>query len=170
MVRANLLALSAAALIAVVTLSPPASAGTFIIASGCDTLSTQPLRILDRFKMFDRSFTTFCSVQIAPRSVAGSRVVPIRGCVATSNLSCGLDSLSGVATFSTTPCVGTGWSYGYTDSIGVIVDSANACFRVTLYVEGGPYNFNDICYTMACSSDPTPTMPETWGRLKATYR
>jgi hypothetical protein len=164
--RTALFACSALVFALLALIPSPARAGVWIVAWGSDTLSTHPLRILDRFKMFDRFTTTFCAAEIAPISFLGSAQVPILGWEAPPGLSCELDT-SGVATFSAAPCVNTfGWTFGDA-SLGVIVDSPTACFAARMITEIGPFDdVNDICYPIA----PTPVLSETWGRLRATYR
>jgi len=146
-------------------------AGAFCADIGCDTLSTNPLRLLDRLVFIDVCscrFGGFCSAELDPYSYQGSPAVPILGGIGSAALSCSVDSLAGTATFAATPCVlNSGWYFN--DGIGVIVDQPDACFEVHLHEANGYQETNLICFANPCSS-ATATRPETWGEVKATYR
>ena len=143
--------------------------GAFCAAIACDTLSTDPVRILDRLILIDIcSCRSICDVTLDPFSYQGSAIVPILGGVGSSEISCTVDSLAGTAVFAPSACISrSGWYFN--DGIGVVVGEAGACFYVTLHGLYGFVQTNFICFGPVCSA-PTPALSDTWGALRAAYR
>jgi len=128
----------------------------------CDTLSTNPLRIVQRFHIFPEYHG--CTIRAVSGSFQGSPIVPILGCVGSPNVSCSFDSLSGVATFSMAPLCGSCCAPGNTpDTPGLIVGGEGGCFFLD-----GEVTTQYLC-PFACSS-ATPSLPESWGRVRSIYR
>jgi len=141
-------------------------AGAFCANAGCDTLSLNPLRVLDRLTFFDDcSCRTLCAVRVEPYSYQGSAIVPVLGGVGSATFTCSVDSTQGTATFTPPACITT-HSWHFNEGTGVIVDSPDACFQVKLYRIEGYWQPEVICFHDA----PTAAVPETWGTIKATYR
>src|SRR5215510_11074619 len=69
--------------------------------AGCDTLSTDPVRIVHHCIIFAAHHG--CTIRVSSGSFMGSPVVPLLGCVGSPDAPCSFDSLSGVATFSLSP-------------------------------------------------------------------
>ena len=146
-------------------LSSPCRAGRDVWPIGCDTVSVSPLRIRLHFYMVNLLNSPLCQVRFAPTSYLGSTFTPILDCTAPSTLTCALQADSGSATFTSNPCAGGSWAFY--DSLSVTVGAVSPCFLVTIYSFSGPIQTRPLCFNCASL---TPTLPETWGHLKSTYR
>ena len=136
--------LAAAIVLAPASMVTPAGAGRFTGERGCDTLSTNPLRILLRFELLNtRNYGDLCAVWIRPVAAYGVPINPILGCVTSSILTCTIDS-AGVAIFSADPCVpNNNWGIGSPpspaawDSLGLVVGAPAGYYGADLIIPGG---------------------------------
>src|SRR5262252_1886928 len=145
-------------LLLAICLAPrPALAGSSFSPDGCDTLSSSPLRILDRLAIYDIcGCRTFCYAVIEPYSYKGSPIVPILGVVGSDALTCSVDTTLGTATIAPASCITT-YYWHFSDGTGVIVGAPGACFQATLHRADGLQEGPEvICFGYTCT-DATPT-------------
>ena len=154
---------SAAAILLLSAVSAP-RAGDFVQALDCELISAQPPLYRLKFLFYNaRGFDPFCRVHITPASYQGSAPQPIMLCAAPSPLTCSVDSTTGAALFSATPCVQ--W-YGFAD-LAVIVRAVPAYFVVTLDTNVPSRKGSSMWFPCTTVTSDRRT---SWGEVKLYYR
>jgi hypothetical protein len=144
-------------------------AGTFCAPTGCLLATPDTSRVVDQFAIYDiHDFGPFCGMEIDPYTINGSPMAPVLDFALPPGLHGQIDPETGVGMIRPDSCVTT--LVWVIHDVSLVTDVRGACFR-TFYL--GPddqvLKGQTLCFSTACAS-ATPTRPETWGSLKATYR
>ena len=142
--KLHALALAATLVVAAIAGVTPAVAGGFTYQQGCDTLGTEPLRIILWLGLYNtRNYGDLCAVRVEPIALNGVPINPILDCIAPSELVCSIDS-AGVAIFSAVPCLPSDSWVTSVDSLGMVVGAPAGNYRADLIIPGGVIRATDL--------------------------
>ena len=162
--RGSVLAAGIAAASILLSAVAATRAGDFVQVQGCQLISAQPPLYRLRFMFYNaRGFNPFCRVHVAPASFQGSTPQPIISCTAPPSLTCSVDTTTGAALFSASPCV-EWWSFA---DLAVIVRGVPAFFVDTLDTDVPDRKHSDMWFP--CST-AVAVRRTSWGDVKLHYR
>jgi hypothetical protein len=142
-----------------------ARAPQWIVQTGCDTLSLDPLQLQVQFELVNWGLYDWID-HISIQENYDLPHCPILACGSPPEWFCGTSG--GIATWTTNAEQGV--APGGTRGGFTLVFSGPLCWYTVLFYDQPllePVYFQSVCFECQV---PVPTRPSTWGQLKAIYR